>query len=125
GTLSTQYSVLSTESPSLTRRVSRKHNRLALAVFIAIVLAIVLPWHIAVGLRVPSFFTYFFWRHNVLRFLAPFDHIEPVWFYVPVVLGGLLPGTLLLVGFARFLLTGRREAAEQRCPELGFLLLAG
>src|SRR5262249_21071322 len=88
------------------------------------VLTIVLPWHIAVGLRVPSFFSYFFWRHNVLRFMAPFDHIEPVWFYLPVVLGGLLPGTLLLIGFAQFLLTGRKEAAERRSPELGFLLLA-
>src|SRR5262245_54455834 len=91
---------------SLTLRVSIPCpiSRIALLVFAAIVLAIVLPWHIAVGLRVPSFFSYFFWRHNVLRFLAPFDHIEPVWFYLPVVLGGLLPGTLLLIGFAKFLL---------------------
>src|SRR5262249_19343159 len=111
---------------SLTLRVSIPCpiSRIALLVFAAIVLAIVLPWHIAVGLRVPSFFSYFFWRHNVLRFLAPFDHIEPLWFYLPVVLGGLLPGTLLLIGFAQFLLTGRKEAAERRSPELGFLLLA-
>src|SRR5205807_4026430 len=73
GTLSTQYSVLSTRHPSLARQACKWYRRLALAVFIAIVLAIVLPWHIAVGLRVPSFFTYFFWRHNVLLFLAPFD----------------------------------------------------
>src|SRR5262249_15135633 len=61
----------------------------------------------------------------VLRFLTPFDHQEPIWFYAPVVLGGLLPGTLLLIGFIRFLLSGEERNAERRTPQLGFLLLAG
>src|SRR5262249_24884148 len=43
----------------------------------------------------------------------------------PVVLGGLLPGTLLLVGFFRFLLSAREDAARRRTPHLGFFLLAG
>ena len=60
----------------------------------------------------------------VLRFVAPFDHLRGVWFYVPVVLLGLLPGTLLLVPFLRFLLSGEDETAGRRSPELGFLLLA-
>jgi 4-amino-4-deoxy-L-arabinose transferase-like glycosyltransferase len=97
----------------------------AIVFYVAIVLAVLLPWHLAAGLRVPEFFTYFFWRHNVMRFLTPFDHQEPIWFYVPVVLGGLLPGTLLLGGFFRFLLSGQEDAAQRRTPELGFLLLAG
>jgi 4-amino-4-deoxy-L-arabinose transferase-like glycosyltransferase len=90
-----------------------------------IVMAVLLPWHVAIGLRVPGFFTHFFWRHNVLRFLSPFDHLEPIWYYVPVFLAGMLPGTLLLVMFVRFLLSGREEATRQRCPELGFFILAG
>jgi 4-amino-4-deoxy-L-arabinose transferase-like glycosyltransferase len=97
----------------------------ALASYLAIVVSVLLPWHVAVARRVPEFFTYFFWRHNVLRFLTPFDHLEPVWYYGPIVLAGLLPGTLLVVPFVRFLLSGRSEMAARRSAELGFLLLAG
>ena len=32
----------------------------------------------------------FFWEHNVRRFLAPFAHEHGIWFYGPVLLGGLL-----------------------------------
>ena len=39
-----------------------------------------------------------------------------MWFYVPVVLAGLLPGTLLLVPFVRFLLTTEPEVARRRPP---------
>jgi 4-amino-4-deoxy-L-arabinose transferase-like glycosyltransferase len=103
----------------------KKTTRLGLAVYGGIILALLTPWHLAVGLRVPEFFTYFFWHHNVLRFLTPFDHQEPIWFYAPIVLGGLLPGTLLLPGFIRFLLSGEEQAAQRRTLEFGFFLLAG
>jgi len=63
-------------------------------------------------------------KHNVVRFVAPFDHPQIVWYYVPVLLMGLLPGSLLLVSFVRFLLSGKEEDATHRGPELGFLLLA-
>jgi hypothetical protein len=102
-----------------------KASMLSLLGYGAVVFAVLLPWHLAIGLRVPEFFTYFFWRHNVLRFLTPFDHQEPIWFYLPILLAGLLPGTLLVVGFVRFLLSGDERTARRRCPELGFYLLAG
>ena len=79
----------------------------------------------AACLRLPDFASYFLWHHNVVRFLHPFDHVQPLWFYAPVLLFGLLPGTLLLVPFARFLMSGDEAAARRRPPELGFLLLAG
>ena len=94
-------------------------------VFAGIVLAVVLPWFVAVCLRRPEFAQYFLWEHNIVRFLAPFDHLEPFWFYVPVLLLGLLPGTLLLWPILRFLLSGQERTARQRTPELGFMLLAG
>src|SRR5262249_43524448 len=75
----------------------------SLLVFVAVVLAVALPWYVAVCVRIPEFARYFLWEHNVLRFLAPFDHLRPVWFYVPVVLVGLLPATLLTIPFVRFL----------------------
>lgn len=97
----------------------------ALWTFAAVVLAICLPWHVALCCREPEFFRYFFWEHNVVRFLTGFDHRRPVWFYGPVLLVGLLPGTLLLLPFLRFLLSGDRGVACRRAPELGFMLLAG
>jgi 4-amino-4-deoxy-L-arabinose transferase-like glycosyltransferase len=97
----------------------------AVALFLAVALGVALPWYVAVCLRLPTFARHFLWEHNVVRFLSPFDHLEPVWYYAPILLFGLLPGTLLLVPLARWLLSGREGAAAARCPEAGFLLLAG
>src|SRR5207253_701388 len=85
---------------------------------------VALPWYIAVCIRIPSFARYFLWVHNVQRFLTPFDHQRPLWFYVPVLLLGLLPASLLAPEFIRFLLSGRTEVAERRTQEMGFFLLA-
>jgi hypothetical protein len=76
-------------------------------------------------LRIPTFARYFFWEQNVVRFLSPFDHLRPVWFYGPVLLFGLLPATLLIIPFVRFLLSGNEREAKSRSPALGFMLLAG
>src|SRR5262249_23054070 len=70
-------------------------GRLAWLAFAGTVLLVALPWYVAVCLRIPSFAGYFLWEHNVVRFLSPFDHLRPVWFYAPILLFGLLPGTLL------------------------------
>ena len=100
-------------------------GRWHVAGFVAVVLLVNLPWYVGVYLRQPVFLRYFFWEHNVLRFLKPFDHLQPVWYYLPILIGGLLPGTVLLYGFARHLLAGGEEQAAARTPELGFWLLAG
>lgn len=96
-----------------------------LAAFTLVLLAVAVPWYLLVCQRLPEFAGYFFWQHNVQRFLQPFDHLQPVWYYLPVLLLGLLPATLLGVPLVRFLFSGAEEAAERRCPELGFFLLAG
>jgi 4-amino-4-deoxy-L-arabinose transferase-like glycosyltransferase len=97
----------------------------AVLAFAGVVLAVSLPWYAAACLRLPDFAAYFFWKHNVLRFVAPFDHQEPVWYYGPIVLAGLLPVSLLFGPLAIRLLSGDPAAAAGRCPELGFMLLAG
>jgi 4-amino-4-deoxy-L-arabinose transferase-like glycosyltransferase len=91
--------------------------------FTTLLLAVTLPWYVALSLRIPDFARYFLWEHNVVRFLSPFDHLRPVWFYGPILLVGLLPGTLLLPTFLRFLLSGDPAAAGRRSPALGFVLL--
>jgi 4-amino-4-deoxy-L-arabinose transferase-like glycosyltransferase len=100
-------------------------GRAGLLGFLLVVLAVTLPWHIAISLRIPAFGRDFLWEHNIRRFLAPFAHIHGLWFYIPVLLGGLLPGTLLLVPFLRFLFSSDPARAARRTVELGFLLLAG
>jgi 4-amino-4-deoxy-L-arabinose transferase-like glycosyltransferase len=93
--------------------------------FVIGVLAVALPWYLAICVQQPSFAGYFLWEHNVVRFLSPFDHLRPIWFYGPILLGGLLPGTILAIPFILFLLSGDAAAAQRRCSELGFILLAG
>jgi 4-amino-4-deoxy-L-arabinose transferase-like glycosyltransferase len=93
--------------------------------FVVVVLALTLPWYVAVCLRLPTFARYFLWEHNVVRFLAPFDHPRPIWFYLPVLLAGMLPAVLWLIPFVRFLLAGDPQTAQRRTPELGFVLLTG
>jgi 4-amino-4-deoxy-L-arabinose transferase-like glycosyltransferase len=89
--------------------------------FIGVVLAVALPWYIAVCARSPDFVRHFLLVHNFQRFVQPFDHDRPVWFYMPILLGGLVPASLLLVPFLRFLFS--ETAAAQRTPALGYLLL--
>ncbi len=100
-------------------------SRRAVAAFLAVIAGVTLPWYAALCLREPQFAWTFFWEHNVLRFLTPFAHERGVWFYGPVLLLGLLPGTLLLWPFLRFLVASDEAAARSRPAEFGFLLLSG
>jgi len=93
------------------------------ALFAAIVVAINLPWYIAIYFKEPVFLKHFFWEHNVLRFLKPFDHLEPVWYYVPIFLAGFLPGVILFVPYLRQMLFGGEAAPRSAAG--GFWLLSG
>lgn len=96
-------------------------GRRAWLVFAAIVLALTLPWYVALATRLPGFVSYFFWEHNLKRFLAPEMHVRGVWFYGPILLLVLLPATMLVVPLTRWLL----GTEQPKSPELGFHLLAG
>ena len=51
-----------------------------------------LPWYILCARRNPDFFRIFIIEHNFKRFLTPeFQHIQPFWFYLPIVVAALLP----------------------------------
>jgi len=66
-----------------------------------------LPWYVLCGRRNPDFFRIFIIEHNFKRYLTPeFQHIQPFWFYVPIILVAFVPWTALLlwsvfVGIAR------------------------
>ncbi len=95
------------------------------AIFFAIVFAVNLPWYVAMYREQPQFLGYFFWQHNVMRFLQPFDHLQPIWYYAPILLAGLLPGTLLLIAFFWQILRNTSATATNRSLAGGFWLLAG
>jgi len=51
-----------------------------------------LPWYILCARRNPDFFRVFIIEHNFNRFLTPqFQHIQPIWYYVPIFLLGVFP----------------------------------
>ena len=57
-----------------------------------------LPWYILCARRNPDFFRIFIIEHNFKRYLTPeFHHIQPFWFYAPVLLIAFLPWTALLL----------------------------
>ncbi len=108
----------------LSRRTCRLGWR-AVAAYVGVAGLTALPWYVAISLRLPDFPRYFLWEQNVIRFSTGFDHLRPFWFYGPVMLAGLLPGSLLAYGFLRFLLSGEKSQAGRRCSELGYFLLVG
>jgi 4-amino-4-deoxy-L-arabinose transferase-like glycosyltransferase len=56
-----------------------------------------LPWYIAVQLRNPEFFRVFILEHNLGRFGKDlYHHTQPFWYYLPVVLLGLVPWTMFV-----------------------------
>ncbi len=97
----------------------------AWAGFLAIVACVNLPWYIAVCVERPEFARYFLWQHNVQRFVEPFDHVRPVWFYVPILLYGLLPMAFLALPIWRYLTSTQPGDSDKRCPGMGYLLIAG
>jgi 4-amino-4-deoxy-L-arabinose transferase-like glycosyltransferase len=65
---------------------------------LAILLLITAPWFIAVSLANPGFAEFFFVHEHFQRFLTKVhDRYEPAWYFIPVLLLGMLPwlGSLL------------------------------
>jgi 4-amino-4-deoxy-L-arabinose transferase-like glycosyltransferase len=55
------------------------------------------PWYIAVQVKNPEFLRVFIFQHNLARFGTNlYHHKEPFWYYVPVVLLGLIPWTVFV-----------------------------
>jgi len=74
------------------------------------------PWYLLCYLRNgDAFVEEFLWRHHVLRLISPeLQHVQPFWFYLPVILVALLPWSPVL-----FALGWRRLWAD---PQTRFLL---
>ena len=63
----------------------------------ALAAAISLPWFVAITLRQPGFFDFYFIGEHFRRFFeSSYSHGQPIYYYVPVVAAGLLPWTLIV-----------------------------
>jgi len=85
--------------------------------------AIAAPWFIAITIREPGFFDFYFIGEHVRRFFdASYSHDQPMYYYVPIVIGGLVPWT-----FALPFIPWRRLApnpARRFCIAAGATILA-
>jgi 4-amino-4-deoxy-L-arabinose transferase-like glycosyltransferase len=98
--------------------------RLALApTGIALFLLIATPWHLLVSRANPEFAWFYFVHEHLLRYTTKVHkRYEPAWFFVPILLGGLLPWTVFLPRAVR---NAWRVQIEERRANLLFLLWAG
>jgi 4-amino-4-deoxy-L-arabinose transferase-like glycosyltransferase len=101
----------------------RNAFRLLHPIAIASFCATALPWYILCARRNPDFFRVFIIEHNFRRYLTPeFQHVQPFWYYVPVLLVAFLPWTAALV-WASF--NGMRKLfTPSKVPAFSLFLLS-
>ena len=88
---------------------------------ILILLAITTPWFIAVSLANPEFAHFFFIHEHFERFLTKaHGRYQPAWYFVPILLIGMLPWLGSLV---QGLVAGCRHEAGRRFQPRRFLLV--
>jgi 4-amino-4-deoxy-L-arabinose transferase-like glycosyltransferase len=76
-------------------------------------LAIAAPWFIAVSLRNPEFFGFFFIHEHFTRFLTTEHRREGAWWYfIPIFMVGILPWLIVLAWTARRAWTEARPTAS-------------
>jgi 4-amino-4-deoxy-L-arabinose transferase-like glycosyltransferase len=90
--------------------------------------AVALPWYFAVQLKNPEFFRVFILQHNLARYGKDvYHHVEPFWYYLPVILLGLVPWTMFvaaaLSASIRTWWTEKREMLRSGDPLPVFLLI--
>jgi dolichol-phosphate mannosyltransferase len=89
-----------------------------------VVLAVIAPWFLAISIQCPEFPGYFFVNQHLVRYLGQEHHPQPIWFYVPVLLGGCLPWSLLLFPMGAFVFSRKPELRARRTRAMGFLLIS-
>lgn len=88
---------------------------------------VVLPWYVLVQKTHPVFFHYFFVVQHVGRFLSQgeFNNKMPIWFYVPVIIGGFFPWSIFLLQTLSKSIKAVLCLPKQHEVELYLLLWAG
>ena len=82
----------------LIERDWRLAGRLRLVAGVALMLALTLPWFVAVSRANPEFFHFFFIHEHFERFLTKqHGRYQPPYYFIPVLLAGMLPWTIVLL----------------------------
>ncbi|HEU4626379.1 MAG TPA: glycosyltransferase family 39 protein [Steroidobacteraceae bacterium] len=96
---------------SLLQRDRRVWRRLSLRAGLPLFMLVAAPWFIGMSREVPGFLDFFFVREHLQRYLTTIEQRqEPWWFFLPVLLVGLLPWVPSAV---RALATGWRSRVRR------------
>jgi 4-amino-4-deoxy-L-arabinose transferase-like glycosyltransferase len=95
---------------------------------ILLFVVIAAPWYLLVQLPNPEFFRVFILQHNLARFGTNlYHHPQPFWFYIPVLMLGLIPWIVVTIAAAVELIrawwTERRALFESSDSLSAFLIL--
>ena len=89
---------------------------------IGLFLLIALPWFVLVSYRNPEFVRFFVINQHFDRYVRPAEHVQPIYFFVPFVLSGMLPWSAVyllaprsVAAFLSRLTTGHVSAAALYC----------
>jgi len=89
---------------------------------IVLMLVIALPWIVAVSIANPEFARFFFIHEHFERFLTQVHHrTAPWWYFVPILLAGMLPWTTMLG--QSLIAAWKRDASEGGFKARRFLLI--
>jgi len=95
--------------------------RLHIVSGVLLFLAITAPWFVAVSRANPEFAHFFFIHEHLDRFLTKVHgRYQPIWYFVPILLGGLIPWT---VTFFPAFFQGARAERTARFKPLRFLVV--
>lgn len=90
--------------------------------FVVPMIAVCVPWYIAVVRLNPEFIDHFFWEHNLKRFTQGSNHQQPSWFYVPIIFASMYPASLLLPSAVLFVFSRASRKRRLRSKDLGFIV---
>ena len=92
---------------------------------ILLFVAVALPWYITVQTHNPQFAREFILQHNLERFTTNrYHHRQPFWYFLPVLLAGVLPWTALTVaGWVETIRNWKEAHAERQGSLPAFLVL--
>jgi 4-amino-4-deoxy-L-arabinose transferase-like glycosyltransferase len=88
-------------------------------------LLVAVPWHVLVARANPEFLYFYFVHEHFLRYTTKLhDRYEPPWYFLPILLGGLIPWTAFLVQALRDALPASWRDRRERRVELFLALWA-
>lgn len=111
---------------ALLARERKRASRVLHPFAIAACAVVAVPWYALCASRNPKFLRTFFLLHNVERFALPvFHHTRPFWYFVPVILLGVIPWLALTAQIIRDARTAFASRVSGSRPGMYFTCWAG